>query len=334
MTSSDVLKDTWSALEAEREQIPGIYERRVFGQSTFTAYAGLVRPELRLRFSVLVPSSTPTDNLERETRGFRVHRQYVAVDKATRISLELGDVAFRELFVVMAADVAVSVLACSDDATAIDAMRSRLNHWERFMRSAGLGGLSREGQIGLVGELLFLRTMFRDDVPAAEALASWTGPSGANQDFQCGGRALEVKTTVSNTSTAITVSNELQLDDTDCEALCLLHVRLKEQESGGFTLPQLVDEVAATLSEGVASEFADRLVQAGYHSMHTRLYEGTQYVERTRKYYAVKGSFPRIRQGELRSGVQQVSYLADLSGCEGLQVSELATIATLLRGES
>ena len=64
--------------------------------------------------------------------------------------------------------------------------------------------------------------------------------------------AVEVKTTTGNSATAVEVSNELQLDDTDCQPLFLLHVWLREQ-SGGRTLPQLVDEIGGMLTAPLLS---------------------------------------------------------------------------------
>ena len=329
MTTSSILKSVWGVLEAESEQRPGVYERRVFAHTGFEVFAGLVRPMMRLRLSIIVPSTVPTDGLERETRGFRVHRHYVATDRSTRVTLELGHQAFRELFEVVAEDVATRILASHDESAAVAAMRERLNHWERFMRTAGPEGLSREDQIGLFGELTFLGTLLRASIPADSAVAWWKGPASENQDFQVGARALEVKTTTGNAATSVRVSNELQLDDTDCQPLFLLHVWLKELDGGGTSLPQLVDDVAALLHGAAAQQFADRLVQAGYHEVHRSLYEETGYMERARRYYRVDGVFPRIRSADLRPGVSKVKYWIHLAGFEAFALEETVVIETL-----
>lgn len=328
MTTSSILKSAWKALEDEPDQLAGLYERRVFAHSGFSLFAGLMRPGMNLRFTMGVPSTVGTDGLERETKGFTVKRQYNSAERATHVSLELGKVAFRELFEVMAEDVAAAVLVAPDEKAAVTAMRERLNRWERFMHAVGPEGLSREDQIGLFGELTFLRTLLRAGVPSEIAVDRWKGPGSANQDFQAGDRAVEVKATTGNSATAVRISNELQLDDSDCSRLYLLHLWLKEMDSGGVTLPQLADEIGNSLAGVAAQTFNDRLVDAGYHAMHRSLYEGTSYSERARRYYAVEEEFPRIRRADLRSGVSKVKYGIELSGFEDFVRDEPSVIET------
>lgn len=331
MTTSSILRSAWAVLESEPDHLPGLYERRVFASSGFAVFAGLLRPGRQLRVSVGVPASISTDGLERETKGFRVLRQYLASDRSTRVSMELVNTSFRELFEVMAEDVAGRILAASAESSAVAAMRERLNHWERFMSASGPGGLSREKQIGLYGELTFLKTMLGAGIPATMAVTWWHGPVSENQDFQAGSRAVEVKTTTGNSATGVRISNELQLDDTDRQPLYLLHLWLKEMEGSGTSLPQLVDELAALLTGAATQEFADLLIAAGYHEVHRPLYEGTGYAERQRRYYKVADEFPRVRRGDLRSGVNKVEYGIELTGCEGYVRDEPSVIASFSR---
>lgn len=316
-------------LEAEGEHLPGIYERRVFAHSGYAVYAGLFRPGERLKLSVSVPATVGTEGLERATKGFQVVRQYVAQERSTRVSLELTHPPFRELFEVMAEDVAGSIVAAADDVSAVAAMRERLNHWERFMRTAGPDGLGREKQIGLYGELMFLKILIRGGVPTADAVAWWYGPVGENQDFQAGNRTVEVKTTTGNSPTSMRISNELQLDDADCDSLYLLHVWLKELDRDGVSLPQLVDEIAGLLAGAAAQLFFDRLGEAGYHEVHRPLYEDTGYTERQRRYYVVRDDFPRLRRADLRLGVSRVEYEIDVAGFEGYVRDEPVVIASM-----
>jgi len=328
MPTSSVLRSAWTALESEPDRLPGVYERRVFAKSGFAVFAGLLRPGRQLRLSVAVPATVSTDGLERETRGFRVLRQYVAKERSTQVALELVSTSFREVFEVMAEDVAGRILAAPDESSAVAAMLQRLNHWERFMSSSGPEGLSREKQIGLYGELTLLKTMLRAGIPAATAVMWWHGPLSENQDFQAGSRAVEVKTTTGNSATTVRISNELQLDDADCQPLYLLHLWLREMEGSGTSLPQLVDEITVLLAEAATQDFTDRLVAAGYHEVHRPLYESMGYAERERRYYSVEGTFPRIRRADLRPGVSRVEYLIDLSGFEGFSRDEPAVLAS------
>jgi hypothetical protein len=331
MTNSSILRSAWIALESEADQLPGLYERRVFLHSGFAVFAGLVRPGKQLRLGIGVPASVSTDGLERETKGFRVLRQYMAQERSTRVWLELVHASFRELFEVMAEDVADRILAAGDEASAVAGMRDRLDHWERFMSASGAGGLSRERQVGLYGELTFLKTMLASGIPAVNAVKWWHGPDSENQDFHAGKGGLEVKTTTGNSPTAIRISNELQLDNSECKPLYLLHLWLRELESSGLSLPKLIDEIIALVDRMAAQNFADRLVAAGYHEIHRPLYEETGYVEWARRYYAVEDTFPRICRADLRPGVSRVEYQIDLAGFESLVRDEPAVLGSFAK---
>jgi hypothetical protein len=269
-----------------------------------------------------------TDGLERETKGFRVLRLFVPQERSNWVWLELNHVSFREIFEVMAEDVAGRILAAQNEASAVAAMRERLNHWERFMSASGAAGLSRERQIGLYGELTFLKTMLASGTPAVNALTWWHGPDSKNQDFQAGKRGLEVKTTTSNSSTIIRISNELQLDNSECEPLYLLHLWLRELDGAGLSLPDLIDGIIQQLDDSAAQNFADRLVVAGYHEIHRPFYEDSGYVERARRYYAVEDNFPCIRRADLRPAVSRVEYQIDLAGFESFARDEPTVLAS------
>jgi hypothetical protein len=284
---------------------------------------------MTVRLTLGVPATVSTEGLERETKGFRVQRQYEAAERKTYVTLELGEETFRELFEVMAEDVVACVLTAANEAAAVGSMRTRLDRWERFMSAAGPEGLSREGQIGLFGELTFLCTMLDVGVAADRAVGWWHGPDPKNQDYQNGNRALEVKTTTVNSHTAVRISNELQLDDSDCEQLFLLHLWLKELEGEGTTLPMLVEHLRRSLTGAALQTFDERLVGAGYHDVHRALYERTGYVERTRSYYIVEAEFPRIARADLRDGVSKVRYEINLAGFQQFQRPEAEVIPAL-----
>jgi len=326
MTTSEDLQQAWDALKREVSPLPGVYQRRVFAHTGFALFAGLARPSMATRLTLGVPSAVGTEDLERATRGFRVIRHYESADRTTYVSLELDTPAYHDLFGVITEDVATSILAAADEAGAVAAMRDRLNRWERFMTAAGPEGLSREDQIGLFGELTFIRTLLGLSIKAEDAVGWWTR---ANQDFQNGNRVVEVKATTGNSPTILTISNELQLDDADCEELFLFHLWLKEMRGGGVSLPTLVKTIIDTLTGAAAATFEDRLLDAGYHVAHEGLYEAIGYTERKRNYYRVEEDFPRLGHSDLRPGVGKVKYTIDVAGFERFRRDELAVIHAL-----
>jgi Putative PD-(D/E)XK family member, (DUF4420) len=314
MTTSDVMHRAWAALEGEAQPVEGVYQRRVHANSGLRIFACLLHPSRLLRVSMEVSSDVATDGLERGTRGFRVQRHYEPAADAVRISLDLSSAGFREVFTVMAEDVTGAVVASPDETEAVRILRCRLDHWERFMRSTGPEGLSREDQVGLFGELTFLEALLQAGIAGDAAVGWWHGPAGENQDFQAGLAAVEVKTTAANSPSSIPIANELQLDETHCHPLHLLHVWLGEIDGSGRTLPQIIDDISTRLDSSALQSFHDRLLEAGYHEVHRSLYSNTGWLVRARRCFAVDGAFPRVRRTDLREGVSRVEYRIDVAG--------------------
>ena len=172
----------------------------------------------------------------------------------------------------------------------------------------------QEAQTGLFGELFVMRKLLGTGACAPERiLSAWHGPSGANQDYSSMNRAIEVKTTTANDAARLSIANELQLDEGNLQDLFLFQLALDRKDGAGETLPQLVLYLIAALGESLHDEFVDRLILAGYHKMHEHKYDGRGYFFRFSRVYRVAGLFPRIKQGELRSGVSDVRYTVDVS---------------------
>lgn len=315
MTISEVLHRAWATLEEEAGPFEGVYQRRVHANSGFQIFACLLYPSKLLRVDVKVSSGVAIDGLKRETRGFSVECHNEPALETVRISLVLSKAGFRDVFMAMAEDVAGAVVATPNEAGAVSILRRRLDHWEAFMRSTGPEGLAREDRIGLFGELMFLEAVLHAGIEGDTAVGWWHGPARRNQDFQAGLAAVEIKTTAANSPSSIPIANELQLDDTDCMPLHLVHIWLREIEGGGRTLPQIIDDISYNLGSTALLSLQDRLLEAGYHEVHRPLYNTTGWLERARRCYLVNGSFPRIRRVDLLAGVSRVKYWIDVGGC-------------------
>ncbi|MEW6513565.1 MAG: PD-(D/E)XK motif protein [Pseudomonadota bacterium] len=69
---------------------------------------------------------------------------------------------------------AMDAEAAEGEERILRAMLSRVRAWQEFMRK-GAQALSPEAEIGLVGELSFLRLIIEAGVPAVIAVESWVG---------------------------------------------------------------------------------------------------------------------------------------------------------------
>lgn len=240
-----------------------------------------------------------------------------------RLEVSLTDPAFADAFTTLTADIATVTAAAATDTAATTAMIGRLEHWQALLerlRDTGIGTLYRRG---LFGELHVLNTYLLPRLSADTAVAAWTGPLAANQDFQLPGCAIEVKTTAGQQPQALVVANEREFDDTGTGRLFLLHLSLDERRGGaGTSLNGAVDAVTDHLSDHPAAlgDLRDRLTRVGYLQHQRHLYDEPRYEIRARSHYRVDGDFPRLVEARLPPGVGAVRYSVSLTACEAYRV--------------
>jgi hypothetical protein len=234
------------------------------------------------------------------------------------LQLALLDRRFAAMFAQVVTDL-VEVAACEQsDATAAAACIQRLERWQRFLERAGDEGLGREAQQGLYGELWFLRDRLLRLVRLPIAVRAWTGPTGATQDFQLQGSAIEVKTTAATEPRRLLISNERQLDDSGLRALFLVALSVEVRAGAGETLNELVNAVRALLLQTDSASldrFEELLLEAGYLQAHAPRYDGTGYTIREVSLFRVQDGFTRVIGSNLISGVGDVRYSIALSAC-------------------
>jgi len=263
-------------------------------------------------------AKVPTAEKLPEGRGFPVCRADPHGDGKTWIALSRKESGSVELFAEMVGDVAgaMDAEAAEGEERILRAMLSRVRAWQEFMRK-GAQALSPEAEIGLVGELSFLRSIIEAGVPAVIAVESWVGPVDGIQDFVLGTGAVEVKATLASRGFPAKIGSLEQLDDSVRKPLFVAGVRFVQRDSGR-NLPEWAAGVREMISGDAEASgmFADRLLAAGYHEAHADRYprrfahEGTKVVE-------VGDGFPRIIPGNVPDGIRKVIYEIDLDRAPG-----------------
>ena len=326
MGTSEDLTKAWRSLQQEDWSLPGVYERRLAANSIHVAYAVLVRPAGTVGLALELPVALGANISEDAARGFVLKKEWKQESGKVRFSMMLSDQRYLDVFGVLASDVLTKIFRAETVEGGGAALRDRLAHWKKFLKAAGDDGLSIEAQAGLYGELFVLRRLLSGShCELSSILTSWKGPYGANQDFSHMNRSAEVKTTTSNDIGSVRIANERQLDEEGLDDLLLCHVVLDRKLGAGETLPEIVAELLVVLGEAMETMFLDLLALVGYHKVHELRYQATGYGFRFVRVYEVGQHFPRIRQGELRSGVSEVAYSVNLSNIEPISndISEL-----------
>ncbi|HUX63164.1 PD-(D/E)XK motif protein [Sulfuricella sp.] len=253
-----------------------------------------------------------------EGHGFTVERVDLHGDDKTWVALTRKESGSFELFAAMVCDVvgALDAESASDEERLLRLFLGRVRAWQEFMRK-GAETLGHEAEIGLIGELSFLRAIVEAGIPAPLAIEAWVGPLNGIQDFELGTGAVEVKATVSASGFPAKIGSLEQLDDSIRQPLFVAGVRFSQAESGE-NLPEFAEAVRQVLNGDPEAErlFAERLLAAGYFDAHSDRYPRRFTLAGTRVVEVVEG-FPRIVTGTVPSGIKRVIYEIDLDKAPG-----------------
>lgn len=255
-----------------------------------------------------------------EGQGFAVERVDLGDGKAwLALSRKLGGGV--ELFLAMASDVVVALESegTADPQRLARAFLARVRAWQEFMRK-GAQVLSPEKEIGLVGELAVLSAIIAAGVAPDVALNAWVGPQDANQDFELGTGAIEVKATVSPIGFPAHIGSLDQLDDSTLQPLFLAGARLA-QGATGLNLPQWVESVRAQVAGNAdaARMFSDKVIAAGYFDAHFDKYP-RKFSDAGTRLAEVGQDFPRLTPGSVPLGVTGAKYDVELEQALGAGV--------------
>lgn len=222
-----------------------------------------------------------------------------------------------------------------NDTAAARIILNHLGRWQNLLKSRGSDLLTLQQQTGLFGELMVLRDIFMANISAREAIATWTGPMGDEQDFGYGGNLVEVKTTRTTSDQEIRISSLSQLDSISGKITMVFQTVgvFENQPPQSQSLNSIVTEIADALGmEGteLADQFDMRLAMVGY-VVHPE-YEKYHFAAVSRRIFAIEGDFPRICAGDLRHGITKAAYSIMLDACLPFELTEPPALARILGG--
>ena len=231
--------------------------------------------------------------------------------------------------------VSTQKIALGEDTAAARIVLTQLGRWQKLLKNRGSKLLSLSQQMGLFGELLILEDIFLENLPAREAVSSWTGPLGHEQDFGYGNSLVEVKTTRSTKDREIRISSFAQLDNVsgDISLVAQTVGVFEDQPPQSLSLNGLVSrlyERLATESNEVAEQLGMQLAMVGYEM--DPAYDKYYFAPVSRKIFAVEGDFPRLGSGDIRTGISKGSYSILLENCLPFEVDGKIALDRILKG--
>lgn len=193
-----------------------------------------------------------------------------------------------------------------------------LDQWKNFFMRRRDGKLNLEEQMGLYGELYFLKnwlTRYPDAPPVI--IDAWKGPLMNRIDYVSNKTGVEIKTISPKLRDEIRISSELQLEHTPIiKDLYLYVLKLEKSETDGESIFEIIEDIITMLNtraptavitlENLLLEL--RIIKEDYTENKFSLIEESA--------YKITNEFPKISPDMLPKGISHVSYSLSLSHCE------------------
>jgi putative PD-(D/E)XK family protein DUF4420 len=215
--------------------------------------------------------------------------------------------------------------------TAQGALEASIIRWRELISRLTL--LSEEKQLGLQGELVFLRALLK--IHGAKAIKSWTGRNillAERHDFRLGQIDIEVKSTRNKQRQHI-IHGLDQLRPSMGHTLYLLSLRFESAGlSGGRSLCDEVEDIRRIIGMDSVerSEFEHRILASGYRDNDEQHYQEKLIFADAPILVNVDDNFPKIVRDTLESTlpsesagrITDVSYRINIDGLGVRQGSE------------
>jgi len=307
------IETIWQQLEGDKSSsYSGILYKRFSGQIKSDIYVAVKMPE---RFRCIATRVSMCMNLDVEKlnnlRDIKIETvpDQKHPDKQFLLILLL-DSQDKDIFATLCEDLMNQVAEITDENLLIKELLARLVKWQSLFEKTKLPGLPEESQIGLYGELFFLRKFLCHSEDHGFCINAWKGPEKAVQDFQYSDWAVEVKTTHGKNQQKIHITSERQLDTDITPIIYLYHLSIDIRENRGETLNEAVDDVLDLINEDslAGTAFKIKLLSAGYFENHRILYSSIGYNIRQERIFLVTENFPRITESQILGDVGDVRY--------------------------
>ncbi|MFC4347075.1 PD-(D/E)XK motif protein [Kordiimonas lipolytica] len=235
------------------------------------------------------------------------------------IEFTLTETEERELFRVLCRNLieCVKDISGQPDLNIARRILMRYRRWQDLLHKAKTDTLSEQAQLGLFGELFFLRHYAMEYLNTVDAVSAWRGPLGEEQDFSVLGKLIEVKTQKNSSDRKVQISSAEQLDI--CSGpIFLFHQTFALTGTEGTSLNELIETIIQSVgAENITcqDELHHRLLEAGY--AYSAEYDQRKYIPCKTTFYDVSEHFPAIRASLLTAGVSDVKYRISLNTCTG-----------------
>jgi hypothetical protein len=263
----------------------------------------------------------PRDTSPPDLNGLKVRHRLLAIGEFLDL---VATPSHEQVFNPVCEDVINAV--CGDHREPWAAVAAIIRNWQSAWKPVR-PEMDRTVQIGLLGELLVLRTLMVPCLGPA-AIDQWSGPESERHDFVGDRLHLEVKTTrKSRHEHEISRLDQLRVPQ-GCQLL-VVSIQLEQSVGGSETLATNLDAIVDLLrSDACALDtFMAKMAYLGWAEEMRDSGELLRFFVRSTFFYPVNEEFPRLPDDFTPpSGVISVKYTVDLANLPALDMDEAAEL--------
>lgn len=325
--------DPWSDIPASPPG-PRLNGRLVAESRPWEIFRALDHLGRRILFLVHARATTSGIALPK-IAGLDVEARVRSEDDKGILSVTLENADDADIFTRFTDDIIETVAAARDEVTAVQSFVGRTWKWHALLKGGRKPTLSREVQLGLIGELWTLLNIVAPSRGLDTAVVGWRGSQRAPKDFELSELCIECKARGAASRNKVRITSEHQLDDVPGHQLILLvhtFASAGEEDVGALDLHEIVGQVRSAIASDAphaSKAFEAALEDAGHDDTHE--YE-VIVLHRAFDAYRVQSGFPRIVPGAFPDGPIEVAYDLPLAELSAFHMSE-RDFNDLLAGE-
>ena len=247
----------------------------------------------------------------------RIKAAYIDPKKAY-ISIE-NESDTDEVFLAFTATLVDKIHDSKSNSKTIDSLEITIKYYKDFFSNPNKS-LSDSEEQGLCGELMYLKDLI--ETQGQECVLHWLGPNKNKRDFVFENKSIEVKSTLNQTETSITISNENQLDNSNTEELFLIVYVLEKDPNGNINVTSCANSIIELLTDVQCNKvFISKLLQMNV-DVNTYKHKNSYTVQKIKK-YKVSDDFPCLSKKNIPSIIFNVKYKINLNSLDSFLVDEV-----------
>ena len=231
------------------------------------------------------------------------------------LSIYLNKVNFLNVYLNLIEEIINSISHENNEEKIKTIIEIKLNAWKKCFENEDFSGLTKEEELGLIGELLTINKLFDlKEYEIEEILSCWKGPENNLHDFKFTDKIYESKTSFTN---IVKISNIDQLDYETYKNLFLFKIILtKNTNQLNININNLIKDLRNKFKNKEQRQlFNNKINLYGYFDYHAENYKDFYNLHSIHK-YKIDENFTTINKKDLKPGIQNINFEIDISYCQ------------------